>query len=64
MNLFNDIRDERFDIGSSTIFPTYNQSTSDAGRAGMPIEFHRYFSHHMLRTIDLIDPMDFDLLDF
>lgn len=65
MNLFTDIRDERFDAYSSTKFSTYNQTTNtNLVLIGMPTKFHRYFNYQMLRNLELVDAMKFDLLDF
>lgn len=42
LNLFKEFRDERFDAGSSIMYPAYIQSISDSGQTGMPTKLKRF----------------------
>lgn len=65
VNLFECIRDERYNAKgySSSMSLTYNP-TLDGSPTKILEELVEYFTHQMLRSIEHVDAIQFDLLDF
>lgn len=51
-------------IWTFTEFYNFRNQTSDASPTGMPVELLNYFNHHMFRSVELVNVIQFDLLDF